>query len=180
MKTRLRRRGGFTLVEVSLALLVMAVGVLGAFALFPHALAESQRASAETQASMFAESVFQTLRARAQSNWNSVNSSFSILGPGAGVLGTPAVWSEPAKATIRAGSGVQTYQCNVMVNSRVMTEMGLRYRLQIDTESLNSKIVTLTVWPGLYGDTPDPAQYGVPLVPTYVYVSALHREDFLP
>ncbi len=179
MMTPRHHRGGFTLVEVSLALLVMAVGVLGAFALFPHALAESQRASAETQASIFAETVFQTLRARAQSNWNSVNSSFSILGPGTGLLGTPAVWSEPAKATIRAGS-IQTYQCNVMVNSRTMTEAGLRYRLQIDTASLNTKIVTLTIWPGLYGDTPDPSQYGVPLVPTYVYVSALHREDHLP
>lgn len=178
MKRLLLRRRGFTLVEVSLALLVMAVGVLGAFALFPHALSESQRASAETQSSMFAESVFQTLRARAQQQWSSVHSSFTILGPGALDAGT-SVWADP-KPVIRAGTPQENYICYVRMFGQTMVEISLRYRLQIESAGDNIKIATLIIWPGMYGDTEIPSQYGIPEVPTYVYVTALYREYFTP
>jgi len=176
MKRLLRRRRGFTLVEVSLALLVMAVGVLGAFALFPHALAESQRASAETQASMFAETVFQTLRARAQYKWSEVGMSFQTYGPGS--RGDAKVWM--VESPIRASGNVEFYTNSVVVSGRAMTETGLRYRLEITAQSEFVKIATLIIWPGMFGDTPIPSQYGIPDVPTYVYVTGLYREYYDP
>lgn len=57
-------RNGFTLVEVAIAVLVIAIGVLAVAALFSGGLSASSKAVADTQTSMFAENVFNGLRAR--------------------------------------------------------------------------------------------------------------------
>lgn len=57
-------RGGFTLVEVALAVVVVAVGVLAAFALIGTGLDSSAKAVAETRAALFADDVFNSLRTR--------------------------------------------------------------------------------------------------------------------
>ena len=57
-------RSGFTLIEVALAVLVVAIGLLAVVALFSHGLTASNKAVADTHASMFAGNVFNGLRAR--------------------------------------------------------------------------------------------------------------------
>jgi prepilin-type N-terminal cleavage/methylation domain-containing protein len=64
MKTeRTGRRGeaGFSLVEVTLALLVVAVGMTAAFSLFPEGIQSTRSAVDNTETALFADYVFATL-----------------------------------------------------------------------------------------------------------------------
>ena len=58
-----RRKGesGFSLVEVTLALLVVAVGMTAAFSLYPEAMNRTRAAVNNTEAALFADYVFSTL-----------------------------------------------------------------------------------------------------------------------
>lgn len=58
----IRHRAGFTLTEVSLALLVVAIGMLSIVSLFPAGLDMSKSAIDETYAAFFADSVFASYR----------------------------------------------------------------------------------------------------------------------
>ncbi len=55
------RRAGYSLVEVTLALLVVAVGLTATFALFPEGLRATRAAVDDSEIAMFAEYVFTTL-----------------------------------------------------------------------------------------------------------------------
>jgi len=55
------RRAGYSLVEVTLALLVVAIGLTATFALFPEGLRATRTAVDDTECAMFAEYVFTTL-----------------------------------------------------------------------------------------------------------------------
>ena len=59
------RSNGFTLVEVSLALCIVAVGLLVLFGLFPMGLQLSEYAVLDTQEAMFADSVLGVIEANA-------------------------------------------------------------------------------------------------------------------
>ena len=54
-------RAGYSLVEVTLALLVVAIGLTATFALFPEGLKATRSAVDDTEIGMFAEYVFTTL-----------------------------------------------------------------------------------------------------------------------
>jgi len=54
-------QAGFSLVEVTLALLVVAIGLTATFALFPEGLRATRAAVDDTEIAMFAEYVFTTL-----------------------------------------------------------------------------------------------------------------------
>ena len=58
-----RRRCGFTLLEVAIAIAVVVIGILALFALISAGLDASSRAVADTQAAMFADSVFNGIKA---------------------------------------------------------------------------------------------------------------------
>jgi len=62
-----RRRAdcGFTLVEIVLALMVVSLGLLGLFQLFPSGLRASYDATVETRTAQFADEVFGGIRAEA-------------------------------------------------------------------------------------------------------------------
>ena len=55
------RRAGYSLVEVTLALLVVAIGLTATFGLFPEGLKATRAAVNDTEAALFAEYVFTTL-----------------------------------------------------------------------------------------------------------------------
>lgn len=50
-----RKQNGFSLIEVNIAIFVMAVGVLGMVALYPLGLRESAQGQADLKQSMFAD-----------------------------------------------------------------------------------------------------------------------------
>jgi len=64
--------GGFTLVEVALAVLVVGIGLLAIFGLFPSGLRSAEDATADTRCGLFAETVLNGMRGRALSvtNWD--------------------------------------------------------------------------------------------------------------
>ena len=74
MDTTRNRRGdsGYSLVEVTLALLVVAIGLTATFALFPEGLRATRAAVDDTEVSLFADYVFSTLSATAAARGNKV------------------------------------------------------------------------------------------------------------
>jgi hypothetical protein len=62
---------GFSLMEVNLAVLMIALGLLSLFSLFPAGLRESQSGLMDTQEAMFADHVLSTMEGNAQAitNW---------------------------------------------------------------------------------------------------------------
>ena len=58
---RSRSRAGYSLVEVTLALLVVAIGLTSTFALFPEGLKATRAAVNDTEVGLFADYVFSTL-----------------------------------------------------------------------------------------------------------------------
>ena len=61
----------FSLIEVNLAILMIAVGLLGLFTLFPLGLKESEKGIADTQEAMFADTILSALEGNALgiTNW---------------------------------------------------------------------------------------------------------------
>jgi prepilin-type N-terminal cleavage/methylation domain-containing protein len=59
------RDSGFSLVEVSLAILVVGLGLLAVFGLFPFGLRANEESIGDTRAAMFADHVFAGMRANA-------------------------------------------------------------------------------------------------------------------
>ncbi len=60
-KNERNARAGYSLVEVTLALLVVAIGLTATFALFPEGLRATRAAVDDTETALFAEYVFTTL-----------------------------------------------------------------------------------------------------------------------
>lgn len=56
-----KNKSGYSLVEVTLALLVVAIGLTSVFALFPEALKNTRTAVSDTEVALFADYVFSTL-----------------------------------------------------------------------------------------------------------------------
>jgi len=80
------RLRGFSLIEVSLALLVVGVGLLALLQLFPFGMRESQLAVDDSGQSTFAQAVFSTIRANAAKlndwdDWNGRTPTGGTLNP---------------------------------------------------------------------------------------------------
>ena len=58
-------RGGFSLVEVCLAIFIVSIGLLTLFTLFPKGLKQAELGHTDTQTALFADYVLSTLRANA-------------------------------------------------------------------------------------------------------------------
>ena len=58
--------GGFTLIEVALAILVVAIGITASFSLFPEGLKLTRESVNATEVGLFADYVFQTLDVQCQ------------------------------------------------------------------------------------------------------------------
>lgn len=69
-----QKKAGYSLVEVTLALLVVAIGLTATFALFPEGLKATRAAVDDTEVSLFADYVFSTLSATAAALGNKVES----------------------------------------------------------------------------------------------------------
>jgi len=65
MKSNVKVKGGFSLIEISLALLVVGGGMLTLFSLFPTGLKQVDTAHQNTQEAFFGEYVLSSLRAQA-------------------------------------------------------------------------------------------------------------------
>lgn len=125
-------QSGFTLVEVVLAILVVALGLLSVFSLFPSGLRASEDTVADTRAGMFAETVFGQMRG------------------GADGLVKWSDWSNPStfKAATISNLVVDTIQTLPFPDGSVQQ---LRYRLTIDLTDTLRYPTKLEVCDGQFG-----------------------------
>ena len=138
-------RAAFSLVEVTLALMVMAIGILSIMSLFPAGLDQNARSIADTHAAFFAEEVFGGLHAVAETNW-------AGLAEAQLPVAASNMWSNMGT------NRVHITGTNVVMNKYEYTyeDHALRYRLVVTTNGLLKK-ATLFVWPGEFGSINDPS-----------------------
>ena len=77
-----QRKHGYSLVEISLAMLVIGVGLLAALALFPEGLGSATRAVEDVAMLTFAQNVFSSLALEAgdtNMNWSTFQSDLELM-----------------------------------------------------------------------------------------------------
>lgn len=144
----LRSASAFSLVEVTLALMVLAIGVLGIMSLFPTGLEQNARSVADTRVAFFAEEVFAGLQAKAETT--QLEDEFNVP------VSVCDMWGATPPSNLRITG------TNLVVTNRyeyaTYEDHVLRYRLVLTTNNL-LKTATLYVWPGEYGGTNDPSLF---------------------
>ena len=143
----------FSLVEVTLALMVMAIGILSIMSLFPAGLDQNARSIADTHAAFFAEEVFGGLHAVAETNWaNLANANLPIAAVARWFPGVPG-----SLDTVFTSGLTNKYSPSSAPDTNYV-DHALRYRLVLTTNGL-LKAATLFVWPGEFGSINDPAMF---------------------
>ena len=136
------RKSGFTLVEVALALLVVGVGIVAIFGLFPAGMEAGRRTVNETQAALFAEEVFTAYRSLASVTNLTIATNAQVP------VAAPGQWSSPP--LIIPDGSLQT--CVLRASgSPNSIERALRYRLTIGNPGPYIRTMTLRVYPGEVG-----------------------------
>ena len=164
------KRDGFTLVEIALALLVISVGMLALIGIFPTGLQINQRAIEETQAALFAQEVFDAIRAELQRTpLDQLEGTMMLPVPGGS-----RVWANPNDLEL-VFTAPNEWLVNVYEKAGVRTvpgqpqtyvDGGIRYRLELlDTNDDNRKGVRLSIRPGQFG----------PTEPTYVFYTEIYN-----
>jgi len=102
---------GFSLVEVCLAILVVAIGLLAVFGLFPMGLRASEDASASTRTALFAQTIFNGIRANSTiitnfSDWNTANLTANVA---SNLVADGTLQPPLAFPTVSGSQEVQTY-----------------------------------------------------------------------
>jgi uncharacterized protein (TIGR02598 family) len=82
LKTTARTRAGFSLIEVSIAMAVAAVGLIAIIGLLPPGIQSSRDAADNTIAASVVQDVFSTIRAASFTDVD-LNTPFGFTGPGA-------------------------------------------------------------------------------------------------
>ena len=140
-------RSGFSLVEVCLALLVVAMGLLAILGLFPGGVRSSENAEADTYAALFADTVLSGIAANAATitDWNTWNNDAAFSNAVVNGLALPASPAQFPPAVAGAESG------------------WLRYTLSFTRVSDRLRTVRLDIWPGRYGASNNPETIGTEL-----------------
>jgi uncharacterized protein (TIGR02598 family) len=140
-------RSGFSLVEVALALLVAAVGLMSVMGMFPMGMEASRKAIDEGQAALFAQEIFNGFRAKivmTNTAWSSVD-SLKIGVP------SPSMWSNGDTIEFQANhSGTNIYEYKYETD---MKDYAVRYVMTVrDSLSVPGvKYMRLTLANGEYG-----------------------------
>lgn len=150
IRTHAGARAGFSLVEVALAMLVVSVGLMGVFALFPHGTESNRKSIQETQIGLFAEYILNGFRYQAEREaWSDVrNVNAFDISP----LGSIYAWERPDGVV--AGDTVKSISYRVKLDPNI-EEMAFRYELRVGPVAgrQDVKYLLLSVWPGLYGQS---------------------------
>lgn len=141
---------GFSLVEITLALLVIAVGLLAVFGLLGDSLRANTKTQDDTIAASFAESVFSSIFA---ADWD--DTEFDIL------MGEAGFWDSSASTTTielcnenEDRRNKYSYTFKDSDNDDVQIEYYvLRYNLFILEQTAVWRAFRLKVWIGEYADT---------------------------
>ena len=149
------QNAGFSLVEVALALLVAAIGLLSVMTIFPTGMDASKKAIDEAQSALFAEEIFAGFKAKlaiTNATWASLDSM--TVGPPA-----PDMWDNGNDISFRAnGSGTNVYEYKY---ENSLLDYAVRYVMTVNDLPgyPGIKYLRLTVWNGEYGSTTNPLVY---------------------
>ena len=149
---------GYSLVEISLALLVAAIGIMAAFGLFPDGLSSSRKAIEATEVRSFAEFVFASLAFDASNITNEWNNDFP---PGdklmwSHALAKPGSVADQLQVIVSSAPQPYFWKPNYWHSSGSYKATYFTYTLTIG-EGLSgppSKYARLEVWPGEYAIPP--------------------------
>lgn len=164
MKGRAGGQEGFSLVEVTLALLVVAVGLTATLALFPEGLMATREAVNNTETALFADYVFSTLELSAAYQALDGNVSVSKLEGGTDDF-VSEMFSRDAdekKFELDASGKTATFywmpdyygltsgDMSSDIFDGKMTTAVFTYTLDLDLKEGNGSpfVAVLTVWPG--------------------------------
>lgn len=169
-------KGGFSLMEVTLAIFVVGVGVISLFALISGGLNYSNRAVADTHAASFADTVFNSLRYRSMlhaekgsASWNGFWTTFES-GATNLYIDCFTAWeksqSQYLKISAQKLGGISSLEFkNADAGNQVhgspakasLENHTLRYTLTIvPLKSITTNYAaTLKVWDGKFGSTAD-------------------------
>jgi len=165
------KRGGFSLVEVSLALLVVSIGMLSLVGLFPASLQMSKNAIDETYASFLADSAFSSYKevcnVSTNYNWGNLE-TYETIGPNTIRRGLDVFWRNSFNLRLVADGNVHTLlfdaadtpekwnsTAQAAMSGFELEDHALRYRLSIyDPDPADPRIrrVMLEIWMGEFGD----------------------------
>ena len=121
-------KSGFSLVEVALALLVVAIGMISAFALFPTGLDLNKRAIDDAQTAMFAEEVLNGIMAKAMtSRWDSATMENIQLNPPAAEM-----WKNPASMRIKAKQPAKAIKYESAYSASLVVDYALFFETETD------------------------------------------------
>ncbi len=140
-----RTTRAFSLIEVTLAILVVSIGILSVLSLFGTGLEQNARATDQTLTVLFAEEVLSGIRARADQNWSNLNGAVEI----------PVAFADlwyPAPDKIKLNGLIQT---NVFyrVGAPDILQASYRYRVVILTNTAETvKHVSLELWNSHFGE----------------------------
>lgn len=138
---RMNSSGGFSLVEVCLAILVVGLGLLSVFTLFPSGLRSAEDDTADTRAGLFMESAMNGMRANAMSitNWSD--------------WADPAVFSQKLKLDVLVRNGTPEPIKTDVVDAPPFPDGSgdfLRYRLTLGLDDPARRWALLEVEDGRY------------------------------
>jgi len=149
------KKSGFTLVETALAILVVSVGMLAIFSLFPAGMISNKQAVDDTYAALFADEVFNGVRAILSTNdWADADLQNLIVPER-----SSQKWGFPEQQWVRANrSGLQTAAYRPASLSGEALEFAVRYRLELRVHPLhaNRAYALLTMHIGEFGPTNNP------------------------
>jgi prepilin-type N-terminal cleavage/methylation domain-containing protein len=150
-----QRQQGFTLVETALAILVVSVGMLAIFSLFPSGMISSKQASDDTYAAMFADEVFNGIRALMSTNdWSDAVLQRLIVPER-----SSEKWGFPEEQWVRANrTGLQTAAYRPASLGADAVEFAVRYNLVLRVHPVynNRAYALLTMHMGEFGPTNSP------------------------
>ncbi len=146
---------GFSLVEVSLALLIIGVAMLSILGMFPMGLEQNTRSIADTHAALFAEEVFSSLRVHAEANWDGIGNS--IVSVSAAAANS---WDDQVSLDTKFDDEIHTnlYRYPEEEGNTNIIDHVIRYRAALNTNGL-IKSVFLRIWPGEFGTTSNPSLF---------------------
>jgi uncharacterized protein (TIGR02598 family) len=145
---------GFTLIEINLAIFLVAMGMLTLFSLFPAGLKQIESAHESTQEALFCDYVLSSLRADAMLMTNAtewVVSAFQTL----------AVES-PSGEWVQHGTTPDAVQYPD-------TDLWMRYILELDNAGNNLRSATLWCSSGQYGSVTDFKNQATKLYTVFFY-----------
>ncbi len=148
MRNRKRADEGFTLVEIAMALLVVAIGMVSIMGLFPAGLQSNQQSVDEVRVAMFAEDVLNGVKAVIEETvWDDV--ARTLRDEGVPLVGSATFFSDPTKVKVSTTPEATRIKFTSNVSPE---EFAMRYFLQVRPVESRYRI-TLQVWPNEHGFT---------------------------